>query len=599
MRLRRRLADALRSPARLAAFVRRAVDLARGGELRSTLARLHPRSFDDDAYRAWHTAASRATPRSEAPLKWALLLDAGDAASLVAMRADAAGIAPGAVAVLAREHGTDRWQASAGGKPAPLVELLAAIDAEWLLWVSAPVAFAPGALAAFAAGCVLPGALLVYADSDEADRSGRRHAPRFRSAWDVWQVLEANLAGPVLALHRTLAPWIEGRRRAGEAGPWSALLRASAALPPASVVHVPQVLVQRAYAAQRNEVDERRAVAEPLREAAAHRGLALEANARTTPWVRYHGSATVSVVVPTRDRAALLERCLKAVADTRGRLEVDVVVLDNGSREPAVRDVLEAARRTIEVTVVDCDEPFNFARLANAGVLAAKGRVVVLLNNDTVVTDGWLDELVGLAMQPGVGAVGPLLVYPDGRLQSAGVLVGVNRTATSALAGFDPGDPAAVDWCSSRRRVSAVLGACIAIERERYLQAGGMDERLAVSHNEVDLGLRLDANGLANLFTPFARVVHDEGATRGFEVTREERARLDAEEHAFRERWAPALASCDPAYHPALARTGVPFALGEVPQVLAPRAGWTRGDADAQGPVVLPLECGPASPPSA
>ena len=164
---------------------------------------------------------------------------------------------------------------------------LAAVDAEWLLWVSAPVAFAPGALAAFAAGCVLPGALLVYADSDEADRSGRRHAPRFRSAWDVWQVLEANLAGPVLALHRTLAPWIEGRRRAGEAGPWSALLRASAALPPASVVHVPQVLVQRAHAARRHEVDERRAVAEPLREAAAHRGLALEASARTTPWVRY------------------------------------------------------------------------------------------------------------------------------------------------------------------------------------------------------------------------------------------------------------------------------------------------------------------------
>ena len=231
-------------------------------------------------------------------------------------------------------------------------------------------------------------------------------------------------------------------------------------------------------------------------------------------------------------------------------------------------------------------------------MLAAKGRVVVLLNNDTVVTDGWLDELVALAVQPGVGAVGPLLVYPDGRLQSAGVLVGVNRTATSALAGFDPDDPAAVDWCSSRRRVSAVLGACIAIERERYLQAGGMDERLAVSHNEVDLGLRLDADGLANLFTPFARVVHDEGATRGFEVTREERARLDAEEHAFRERWARALASCDPAYHPALARTGAPFALGEVPQVLAPRAGWARGDADAQGPDVLPLECGPARPSS-
>ena len=122
--------------------------------------------------------------------------------------------------------------------------------------------------------------------------------------------------------------------------------------------------------------------------------------------------------------------------------------------------------------------------------------------------------------------------------------------------------------------MSAVLGACIAVEREKYLQIGGMDPHFAVSHNEVDFCLRLEAAGLANVFTPFAHIVHAEGATRGFEVTAAERARLDAEEPRFLARWQHVLDSVGTAHHPAWSRTGNPFLFGSPATSLRPRAGW-------------------------
>jgi GT2 family glycosyltransferase len=156
--------------------------------------------------------------------------------------------------------------------------------------------------------------------------------------------------------------------------------------------------------------------------------------------------------------------------------------------------------------------------------------------------------------------------------------VGVNRTATSAFAGFAPDDPAAVAWAQSRRRVSAVMGACLAVERRKFTAVGGFDERFAVSHNEVDLCLRLERAGFANVVTPHSRVLHVEGASRGFEVEPAERARLAEEEQLFRERWKERIAATDPAHHPWLAREGNPFAFASGRIDAPPRLGWSLGN---------------------
>ncbi len=472
------------------------------------------------------------------------------------------------------------WMPLGGGEACSLAHWAARVGAGcWIWWIAEPLRLEPDAGHALAEACRGAAARLVYADHDVEDERERPSWPVFKPAWDCPQILEHPYAGPLLAVHSALVRVIDEAPAAG--GQWAALLDAASALPPEALVHVPRVV---AHLSRKHDVVQARAVVRRaalprLMSSAANRGEVLDADVERTPWIRYRvprGGA--SIVIPTRDRRRLLARCIESLLRDGFGDENEIVVVDNGSRDPGVATLLEQAGRRAALKIVPMPGPFNFPVLCNAGVAAATRRVIVLLNNDTETVDAtWLAELTSVAARSGVGAVGPLLLYPDGLVQSAGVLLGVNRTATSALAGYRPDDPTASAWCAARRRVSAVLGACLAVERDKYLGIGGMDERFAVSHNELDLCLRLEAAGFANVFTPFARVVHREGGTRGFDVSAIERQRLEREEALFRALWAQVLESVDPAHHPALARQGDPFALASGTPALRPRAGWRAG----------------------
>ena len=160
---------------------------------------------------------------------------------------------------------------------------------------------------------------------------------------------------------------------------------------------------------------------------------------------------------------------------------------------------------------------FNFARLCNRGAQVSRGEVIVLLNNDmSVLTRGWLRELTSLALLNGVGAVGPKLQTPGGRIQSAGLaLVG------DAIAGsFGAGEPSTsrmyTDWLNTVHEVSAVTGACLAVRRSTYDSVGGLDEvYVPNAYGDVDFCLKLQRSGLRNLFTPHAVLVHEESSSRG------------------------------------------------------------------------------------
>lgn len=574
MRLGRRLADAVRSPGRLLAFIGRIGQLAMRGDLKSMLQRVRPRGPTPAEYRAWR-AAQPALEASPGRFPYVVLLDFDDGAANAAFAeaSDARG-------VLIRVASGD-WQLRDGASR-PLQAWLAELDAasSWLWWITAPLRLEPGAAAAIANACMQEDARIVYVDHDVADLDGRPAQPMFKPAWDREQIVEHDYPGALIVAHASLAASIDAARRPGGSGRWGVLVDAAAAMPPASFVHVPRILVHLPASSEAPAVAARETVRPRIEASAAARGDAIDVDVDRVPWIRYrHRGEPVTIVIPTRDRPELLKRCFAALRANSGARRAELVVVDNGSTDPRVGELLEEAKRERALTVVAADEPFNFARLCNAGVDAASGRVVILLNNDTQAFDpDAFDELAALALREGIGAVGPLLLYPNGDVQSAGVLLGVNRTATSALAGFPRDSAVARAWCASRRRVSAVLGACLAIERDKYLRLGGLDEGFAVSHNEVDFCLRLEAAGLSNLFTPFARVVHEEGATRGFEVTVEERERLDREERLFRERWGHLLSSTDPAHHPCLARAGNPFALAPQPGDLRPRAGWRVHD---------------------
>src|SRR5690606_33255516 len=182
----------------------------------------------------------------------------------------------------------------------------------------------------------------------------------------------------------------------------------------------------------------------------------------------------------------------------------------------------------------------GFIAACNEGAALARGDVLVLLNNDTVPQPGWLDALLGtFDAHPGTGLVGAQLLYPDGRLQEAGGVVFADGSAWNLGRFGDPADPR----YASVREADYVSGAAIAIPRALFLSLGGFDARYAPAYYEdTDLAFAVRAAGLRVLYQPAAKVVHDEGATSGTDLSTGPKAAQARNQAVFRERWAAALA---------------------------------------------------------
>jgi GT2 family glycosyltransferase len=221
---------------------------------------------------------------------------------------------------------------------------------------------------------------------------------------------------------------------------------------------------------------------------------------------------------------------------------LELLIVDNGSTEPAALRLLDDLAHDGRVRVLARPGPFNWSALNNAGVAAMRGEVALLLNNDIeVIEPGWLQELVAHAIRPEVGAVGAKLLYPDGRVQHAGVALGPDGRGTHVWR-FSPAEaPGYLDQLRVVRQVSAVTGACLAVRRAIYQQAGGCDEALPITWNDVDLCLRVKALGLQVVWTPHARLLHREQATRGTDDKPERQALFRQAQDVMRARWGEAI----------------------------------------------------------
>jgi len=261
---------------------------------------------------------------------------------------------------------------------------------------------------------------------------------------------------------------------------------------------------------------------------------------------------SVSVVLPTKDRAELLEPCLDSVLRLSSHPCFEALVVDNGTRQAKALSILEQAAHDSRVRIIRRPGPFNYAAFNNQAAQAATGDVLVFLNNDTVVlSPDWLEQLCELAVDDRIGAVGCLLLYPNGLIQHAGVVVGLGQDAGHFEALQTPAAPSWLDRTRSLRETSGVTAACLAVQRSKFLAAGGFDEgNLPIEFNDIDLCLRLAERGWTTCYTPHVRLMHKESATRGAATARP----LDvyARERAyFRARWRAVIRD-DPYFHPGL-----------------------------------------------
>lgn len=340
-----------------------------------------------------------------------------------------------------------------------------------------------------------PGVEIVYSDEDELNEQGERCRPRFKTGWNPDLLLEQEYLGQL------------------------AMYRREFSVMASEIRHIPAML--------------------------CHRGLS-KSGGVTAARPSFQERPKVSVIIPTRDRAELLERCVEGLLHRTDYPDVEVLVVDNDSREPQTRAVFEKYK----LGVVPFPGSFNWSAMNNAGAKAASGDVLLFLNNDTdVIKAGWLNELAAHAMRPEVGAVGAKLLFADDTVQHAGIWLGPGGKVRHFLRLSKREDPGYLGQLTFLRDLSAVTGACMAVRRTVFDEVGGFDESFPVSYSDIDLCLKLRQRGYRIVWTPHAELLHLESASRGSGEWRW--SKEEAEHKRFVARWERELNE-DPFFNPNL-----------------------------------------------
>lgn len=416
-----------------------------------------------------------------------------------------------------------------------------------------------GALAAIAAEFDSSEADVVYTDHDILDEAGRHKGPYFKPDWSLDLFLSQMYLGHLVGIRRRLVEQVGGLRSDCDgAQDYDLVLRCLSA--GARVSHVPEVLYHWRQHAGSTSAN---ASSKPYAHHAGRRalqdfvdrqypGARVDDGEHTFCYdVRYplpSKTTCASIIIPTRDRLDLLEACIRTLRSTAGSTSYEILIVDNGSEEPATREWLATAEAKGELRVLQAAIPFNWSALNNIAAQEARGDVLVFLNNDTEFDrPGWLERLLEVSLRRDVGVCGPLLLYPDGTIQHAGVVVGMGGWADHVFKGQAPVHHQHLFTSPAmRRNVLAVTGACMAIEKRKFKELGGFDESFMVCGSDVELCLRAHAAGYLNVYVPEARLIHHESKTR------DPRAIPESDFVRSAQAYSPYRESGDPFYSPNL-----------------------------------------------
>ena len=424
-----------------------------------------------------------------------------------------------------------------------------------------------------------PDIRLIYSDEDKIDENGKRFDPYFKCEWNLDLFYSHNMFSHLGVYRTDLLHEINGFRVGLEGSQDHDLaLRCIERIESNQIHHIPRVLYHwRVHA----ESTAQSADAKPYATLAGERALnehfqrqKINASAEHIG----HGYRVnyalpdilpmVSLIIPSRNGLQLLRTCVESILKKTTYPNYEVLIVDNGSDDPAVLGYLDDLQARARVRVMRDDRPFNYSALNNAAAKLARGEVLGLLNNDLeVISPDWLLEMVSHAIRPNIGAVGAKLWYPNDMLQHGGVILGLGGVAGHAHHNILRGMFGYFGRAKVVQNFSAVTAACLLVRKSIYEEVGGLNEpNLQVAFNDVDFCLRVREAGYRNIWTPYAELYHHESATRGFEDTPEKQARFAREVQYMTQRWGEQLLN-DPAYSPNLTLDHGDFSLAWPPRV--------------------------------
>ena len=410
---------------------------------------------------------------------------------------------------------------------------------------------------------------LIYADHDRLDRSGQRHQAHFKPDWNEELFLSTDYVDNAFAVRCDLLCDILSDIKSDDDNlPFEVFLRATRRNPKEPPRHIPDILF---HLQQNNGTNQHSKIAllthvldgdnlefsqSPL---SNEKTNIIDIRARAdTP-------QKVTIIIPTRDRADLMSQILSGLYDKTDYENFEVLVVDNESQEASTHSLFQKYSQKLNFTVISCPGTFNFSKMMNLAVTQANGSLLCLLNNDIEIQDpNWLKEMVGWAVRKDVGAVGAKLLYPDRRIQHAGVVMGLAGVAGHAFKTFDENDLGYHGRIQAVQEFSAVTAACLVVEKTIYNEVGGFNEEsLAIAFNDVDFCLRLYQNGYRNIYTPLACLIHHESVSRGKPILPKARAQAKSERDYLAATWEDMIAN-DPHYSPHLSRLRTDFSIARM-----------------------------------
>jgi glycosyltransferase involved in cell wall biosynthesis/LmbE family N-acetylglucosaminyl deacetylase len=425
-----------------------------------------------------------------------------------------------------------------------------------------------------------PDAGLIYSDEDKIDELGRRYDPYFKSDWNPDLFLSHNMICHLGVYRVDLVRKLGGFREGYEgAQDYDLALRCTEQLAPQQIVHIPRVLYHwRSHPGSTAQAGSEKNYALLAGERALNDHFmraGISAKAELLDFGMYRArydipqpGPLVSLIIPTRNALNLTKQCVESILAKTTYKNYEIIIVDNNSDDPQTLAYFASLSSDSKISVLRDERPFNYSTLNNDAVLYARGEYIGLINNDIeVISPQWLDEMISLAIQPGVGAVGARLWYPNDTLQHGGVISGLGGLAGHSHKHLPKEHPGYFYRAQLIQTLSAVTAACLVIKKSIYQEVRGLDGvNLKVAFNDVDFCLRVREAGYRNIWTPYAELYHHESATRGYEDTPEKQLRFQEEVLYMQKRWGDILLN-DPAYSPNLTLDREDFSFAWPPRV--------------------------------
>ncbi len=389
-----------------------------------------------------------------------------------------------------------------------------------------------------------------YCDTDKFDTKKRRVSPHFLPDWNPELQLSTGYVFTGLLCKAKVLKFQE-IKAATVAGLATELWVRQPGL---SIHHIPFTLVHRGreHAIVDNGLTDIRNILESKTAAVPAYNAELKVNAIQWP---YEAEPLVSLIIPTKNGKSLVQACIESILEKTIYQNYEILLIDNGSDEQESLDYFAELDRHPKIRVLRYPGEFNYSAINNFGVhhACSTSSIVGLINNDIEVIDpNWLTSMVGHAVREDIGCVGAKLLYSDGRIQHAGVVLGYGGGAGHAHKYFPRYHPGYLKRLIATQNYSAVTAACLIVKKSLFLKIGGLNEKdLTVAFNDVDFCLRIRETGVRNVYCAEAELYHHESVSRGLDHAPEKAARFNRELAYLKKQWGNYIKH-DPAYSPNL-----------------------------------------------